>query len=154
MKKTQLIMVWLLPLVLIGGLFSPIFGYLVLAMMLFFLPLAVFKARFWCWNLCPRGAFLDLVLAKVSRNHPLPKILSRSWFRWLFFFLFLGFFISRILAAGGSWRAIGLVFVVMCFITTIAAVILGIAFKHRCWCMICPMGFLQEKLGRLSRKKD
>ncbi len=152
-KKSQLVMIWLLPLVLIGGFFSPVFGYLVLGMMLFFLPLALFKGRWWCWNLCPRGAFLDLVMSHFSRNKPLPGFLTRAWFRWLVFVMFICFFIYLILRAGGNWLAIGAVFVSMCLITTVVAIILGIAFKHRGWCMVCPMGFLQEKLGRLNKKK-
>ncbi|MCM8783705.1 MAG: 4Fe-4S binding protein [Candidatus Omnitrophica bacterium] len=68
MKKivSQSIMIWILPLILIGGLLIPILGYLVLAMMAFFFTLSYFKGRFWCRFLCPRGAFLDLVLSRVS----------------------------------------------------------------------------------------
>lgn len=35
-KKSQFIMIWLLPLIVIGGLFNPQLGYLVLGMMFFF----------------------------------------------------------------------------------------------------------------------
>jgi polyferredoxin len=66
MKKTQLITIWLLPLILIGGLYNSALGYLVVAMMAIFLTLSFFKGGYWCWNLCPRGAFLDIILSKVS----------------------------------------------------------------------------------------
>jgi polyferredoxin len=46
---------------------------------------------------------------------------------------------------------VGAVFVVMCLITTVISIILGVSTKHRGWCAICPMGFLQEKIGRIRK---
>lgn len=152
MKKTQLIMIWFLPLIVIGGLFYPILGYLVVAMMGFFLILALFAGRYWCWNLCPRGAFLDMVISKISAKKPLPGILIKEWFRWLVFILFMSFVIYRIISAGGNLLMVGTVFVSICLITTIISIILGMLIKPRGWCMVCPMGFLQEKIGKIKNK--
>ena len=150
MKKTQLITIWLLPLIIIGGLFNPILGYLVLAMMIFLLILSFFKGRYWCWNLCPRGAFLDIVLSKFSAKRSFPKIFTKQWFRWLVFVLFVSFLVFRIVNTGGNFIAIGSVFVVMCLVTTIISIILGIPARHRSWCTICPMGTLQEKIAKMN----
>jgi ferredoxin-type protein NapH len=150
MKKTQLIMVWLLPLVVIGGLFNAWLGYLVVAMMAFFLVLSFFKARYWCWNLCPRGAFLDIVISKISLNKPMPKLFVRGWFRLMIFVFFMLFVILRIINTGGNLLMIGAVFVGMCLLTTVISIILGILTKHRGWCVLCPMGFLQEKIGKIN----
>jgi len=153
MKKTQIIMIWLLPLIVIGGLFYPFLGYLVVAMMAALLTMSLFKGRYWCWNLCPRGAFLDIVLSKVSLNKPLPRSFVKLWFRWLILILFMSFLIFRIVHASGNLIAIGSVFVVMCILTTIISIILGVLTKHRGWCVICPMGTLQEKIGKISSNK-
>ena len=150
MKKTQLITIWFLPFILIGGLFNPLVGYLVLAMMVFFLILSFFAGRYWCTNLCPRGAFLDIVLSKISFNRALPKIFVRPGFRFLVFILFMSFVIYRIISTGGNLFLVGAVFVSMCIITTIIAVILGITTRHRGWCAVCPMGFLQERIHKLN----
>lgn len=143
-------MVWLLPIIIIGGLFYPLLGYLVVGMMAFFLVLSFFKARYWCWNLCPRGAFLDIVMSKVSANKPVPRVFARNWFRWAVLVLLMGFLAARIIRSGGNLIIIGSVFVGMCLITTIIAVILAVFTKHRGWCAICPMGFLQEKIGKIK----
>ena len=148
MKKTQLAMIWFLPLIVIGGLFYPWLGYLVIGMMVFFLILAFFRGRYWCWNLCPRGAFLDIVVSKFSFNRPLPKIFVKQWFRWSVLVLLMAFLAWRIINTGGSLVMIGSVFVGMCLLTTIIALILGVFIKHRGCCAICPMGFLQEKIGK------
>jgi polyferredoxin len=151
-KKSQLIMIWLLPLIVIGGLYVPSLGYLVVGMMAFFLTLSFFKGRYWCWNLCPRGAFLDIALSKVSRNKPFPKPLTRQWVRWLVFAVLMVFVIIRLMRTGGNLIAIGSVFVGMCLLTTIISIVIGILTKHRAWCMVCPMGTLQDKIVKLSKK--
>lgn len=147
MKKTQMLMVWLLPLIVIGGLFFPVLGYCVVAMMAIFLTIAVFRGRYWCWNLCPRGAFLDIVMSKASLHKPVPGVFARMWFRWLVFSVFMAILIFRILGTGGNLIAIGAVFVSICILTTVVSIVLGAATKHRSWCVICPMGTLQEKIN-------
>jgi ferredoxin-type protein NapH len=151
MRKLQIFTVWLLPLIVIGGLSFPVLGYLVLGMMVVLLIMSFFKARFWCWNLCPRGAFLDIVLSKISRNKPLPGIFTKQWFRVLVLVLMMSFLVYRVIKTGGDLVLIGSVFVVMCIVTTIIAIVLGVITKHRAWCMICPMGYLQEKVAKLKR---
>jgi len=150
MKKTQLIMIWLLPLIVIGGLFYPILGYLVVALIAALLTLSFFKGRYWCWNWCPRGAFLDLVMSKASPERPVPKLFTQQWFRLLVLVLLMVFLTWRIIQTGGNPLAIGMVFVIMCGSTTIISIILGLITKHRGWCMICPMGTLQEKIRELA----
>ncbi|MCX5709964.1 MAG: 4Fe-4S binding protein [Candidatus Omnitrophica bacterium] len=152
-KKSQWFMVWLLPVIVVGGLFYPLIGYLVVAMIAFFLALSVFAGRYWCWNLCPRGAFLDIVMPRLSLNKALPKVFVKAWFRWLVLVSLMGFLVLRIIKSGGNLIIIGAVFVGMCVLTTIISIIIGVFTKHRGWCVICPMGFLQEKIGRLSKHK-
>jgi polyferredoxin len=154
MKKTQAIAVWFLPIILIGGILNPVLGYFVLAMMAFFLPLSFLKGRYWCWNLCPRGAFLDIVLSKVSLNRFMPRILVKQWFRWLVFVLFMAFMVFRLVHTGGNLLAIGSVFVGMCILTTTISIILGIFTKHRGWCAVCPMGTLQEKIYKIRKPNN
>jgi polyferredoxin len=64
----------------------------------------------------------------------------------------MGSFTFQIIRTGGNIKAIGLVFVIMCAVSTVIATILGIIMKHRTWCMICPMGLLQEKISKIATK--
>jgi len=152
MKKAKLITVWLLPIIVIGGLFYPLIGYLVVAMMVFLLILSYFKLRYWCWNLCPRGAFLDILMSKFSLNRPLPKLFRRQWFRWLLVAVFAVFLVFRIVRTGGNLIAIGSVFVSVCLLTTIVSIFLAVGTKQRGWCAICPMGTMQEEIGKIGQK--
>ena len=153
-KRMQLVMIWFLPIIVIGGLFFPGLGYFMVAMMAFFLVLSFFKARYWCWNLCPRGAFLDIVMSKLSRNKPIPAVFAKNWFRLGVFVLLMELLTLRIIRSGGHLLFIGAVFVGICLVTTIISIILAVFTKHRGWCVICPMGFLQEKIGLLRRQKN
>jgi len=130
----------------------PILGYLVVGMMAFLITMSFFKGRYWCWHLCPRGAFLDLGMSKLSPGKSLPRLFTKQGFRWMIVVLFMTFLAYRIVQSGGDLIAMGSIFVSMCLITTIIAIILALLMRHRAWCAICPMGTLQEKIGK-SRKK-
>ncbi len=152
-RPLQWVMVWLLPLIVIGGFFYPLLGYLVAAMMATLLVLAVFHKRYWCTHLCPRGSFLDLVLARLARGRSIPRLFSNRTFRWAVFLGFMAFLAWRVSRSGGSLLAVGFVFVTMCLITTVIAVILGMPTKHRAWCVLCPMGTLQEAVWALRHRR-
>lgn len=145
-------MIWLLPAIVVGGLFYPVLGYLVLAMMVILLVLSAFKGRYWCAHLCPRGAFLDIVMSRASFKRPLPGLFIVPWFRWLVFGLLMVFLTVRLAKTGGDPVLIGAVFVGMCLLTTIIAVLIAVFTKHRGWCAICPMGTLQDKIARTAAK--
>ena len=143
-------MVWLLPVIVIGGLFYPILGLIVTGMIIFFSILSFFKQRYWCWYLCPRGAFLQMALPFVSAKRPLPRFMGQEWFRWVVFVTLISYLVFNLIRAGLNPVAIGAAFVGMCILTTIIGVILGVVYKPRSWCVICPMGLMQEKIGQLS----
>ncbi|WAL59961.1 4Fe-4S binding protein [Thermocoleostomius sinensis] len=151
-KRSQWIMLGFFPLIAIGGLFYPLLGYLMPLMMAFLITNSYFHARYWCGNLCPRGAFLDIVMPHFTFNRPWPRLFNRRWFRWGVFGLFMSVFISRMIATGGNLLAIGGVFVNMCVVTSLIAIPLGIATRPRAWCSFCPMGTLQESLGKLGQR--
>lgn len=146
-------MVWFLPLIIIGGLFFPLLGYLVFLMMAFFLILAYFKGRFWCSHLCPRGSFLDLVLSRLSLKKKIPPSLNNPKIKWSVFVVFMVLFILQFFWAKKDIFSLGFVFVRMCLITTLIAIFLGIPVHSRAWCAICPMGTLQSKIGSLNKRK-
>ena len=151
MKKSQKWMIGFLPLIVIGGWFFPVLGYLVLAFMAVLFVMSFFSRRLWCWNFCPRGAFLDSVMPGFSRKKPLPAWALRPAFRGFVFLIFMAIFIFRIVSVGGRPVAVGFVCVTACAVTTIIAMILAVATKPRGWCMICPMGSLQDAVAHLRR---
>lgn len=152
-KRSQWLMIGLFPLIAIGGLWWPWLGYLMLVMMIVLLGLSYFKSRYWCGHFCPRGAFLDIVQSQFTRNRPWPRLFNRKWFRWTVFGVFMSVFTVRMMLTGGNPIAIGGVFVSMCILTSVLAIAFGSFTRPRAWCAICPMGTLQEQLGKTGRSR-
>ena len=125
----------------------PLLGFIVPATMLLGIFVGAFRGRYVCGNLCPRGAFLDKIIAPISFKRRIPKALSDIYFRWTLFILLMGLMTYRILLDPTNIRHWGSVFVLMCFVTTVIAVAFGVALRARTWCAFCPMGTMQMALG-------
>lgn len=147
-------MVWLLPVIIIGGLVFPLLGYLAFLMMFFLLILSYFRGRFWCANLCPRGSFLDLILSRFSLKNKIPPFFTRPKVKWAIFSVFMFFFVLQFTISPKDLFSFGFIFVRMCLITTLIAIFLGVPFNKRTWCAVCPMGTLQAKLGSLGKHRS
>lgn len=113
---------------------------------------SIFRGRYWCGNLCPRGNFYDNVVSKFSKNRPVPKFLKSAYFRMfvvLFMFTMFGFGIKQNL---GNLIGIGMVFYRIIVITTLIGVGLSFFYNNRTWCHFCPMGSIAAFISYL--KKD
>ncbi len=138
----------LVVIVSIGGLFYPYLGYFLLLVFVTLLAIAPFMGRWFCGNLCPRGAFNDTWLPKLSAKKKIPRSFRSMYIRIPVFILLMGFMVFRLLQAQGAAERIGMVFVSMCLVTTSIAVIFGTIWSPRAWCSFCPMGTVQAFLGR------
>jgi ferredoxin-type protein NapH len=142
-KPSQLLMSLLLPLVVVGGYFCPRIGFVVLGLITIFMILASQRGRFYCGWLCPMGAFHERFLSLVSLQRPILPVFKSSWFRWLLFGLMMGLMSFRLFTAWGDPKAVGGVFRTMWILSTGIAIGLGLYFKPRVWCTVCPMGSMQ-----------
>ncbi|MCD4703269.1 MAG: 4Fe-4S binding protein [Methanosarcinaceae archaeon] len=143
--------IWLIVFIVsIGGLWFPILGYVMAVVMLTLMTTAVFRGRWFCGNLCPRGSLYDFTVSKMSQNRNVPSILSSYRVRIPVFVVTMGFMIYRLTTALGTQNTfdnIGTVLASMCVTMTIISVSMGTYLKPRAWCAICPMGTLQRVLG-------
>lgn len=142
-KESQWLMALFLPLVIVGGYFCPRLGFTVLALITFFLILASRRGRFYCGWFCPLGAFHERILTQVSLHHDILPVFKSSWFRWLLFTMMMALMGFRLYLAWGDAKAIGAVFRGMWILSMGLAIALGLFFKPRIWCSVCPMGSLQ-----------
>lgn len=149
-KTLQLLTLPLLPLVIVGGHFYPMLGFLAVAMMLVMLVSSIFRGRYYCGWLCAMGAFHERALALLSRNRPLLPVMKAGWFRWLVLALMMTILSLRLLQADGNPARIGATFVMMWTLSTALAVGLGLIWQPRSWCQICPMATFQGLAGPCS----
>lgn len=112
---------------------------------------AVFKGRFWCGNLCPRGNFYDNVVSKFSNKRKPPKFLKSYSFRAIILTIMMTMFISGVHENWGDLYGIGMVFYRLIVVTTIIGIILSFIYNHRTWCNFCPMGTLASIVGKFRK---
>ncbi|MDR0291437.1 MAG: 4Fe-4S binding protein [Elusimicrobium sp.] len=106
--------------------------------------------RFVCGHLCPRGAFLDVFVSKISKKksapafvHGLPlKITVLAVFSAVFFFK---------LYMMSDYSQLPVLFWQMCLVTTLIGVALAFFINERAWCMICPVGTIEGLLRRKNK---
>ena len=72
--KIQMVSWIIVPLLSLGGLWYHKLGLIMPVMMVFLLVLSYFRGRFWCGNLCPRGAFLEIFIKPVSFYGKIPDL--------------------------------------------------------------------------------
>lgn len=133
---------WILLIYLVVGYFYPIIGWLAIVCMIGPVLTSVFRGRYWCGNICPRGSFYDKVIARISLNKRIPRFLRTVAFRsFMVLFIFTMFGIQMFFA-WGNWSAMGRVFWLIILVTTIIGVVLGFVYSPRAWCTFCPMGSL------------
>ncbi len=146
---------WILFAYLIIGFFYPIIGFIAFVCMIGPVVTSIWRGRYWCGNICPRGNMYDRLLSRYSPHRPIPKFLKSFGFRlFMVFFIFMMFGIQMYLG-WGDWNAMGKVFWNIILLTTIVGVILSFIYAPRTWCNFCPMGSISRWVapheGRLPR---
>jgi len=137
----------LVVIVSIGGLWYPKLGYFLLIVFATLMVISPFKGRWFCGNLCPRGSFIDFWLSKITLKKKIPIFFRNLSLRIFIFSLMMGFMIFRLMTTEKLVDKIGMVFVIMCLVTTLIAIFFGILLSPRAWCTFCPMGTLQSWFG-------
>ena len=130
----------------------PLLGFIVPLVMLIGIIGGFINGRYVCGNICPRGAFFDRLLSLISRKKPFPSFIRHIAFRlgmMGFIFLFFIISISQNISSLPHW---GFVFWQLCVITTSIAVVLGILYHQRSWCVFCPIGKIAGLIGGNKNK--
>ncbi|MGV1100983.1 4Fe-4S binding protein [Thiovibrio sp. JS02] len=142
-KITQWLLAPLVPIVIVGGQFFPYLGFLPIVLLAVMVVLVMFRGRFYCGWICAMGAFHERILALVSRKKKMLPLFQAAWFRRLLFVLMMGLLFFRLLLSGGDPEKVGASFVMMWTISTLFAMGLGLYWKPRSWCSLCPMATFQ-----------
>ncbi len=124
------------------------FGWFGIACMSIPFLLAVFgQRRIHCSHICPRGSFFGKFLGKITHNMPLPAVLKSFPVKVGLLTLMMGRFIYTLMVAPSPDDVAGAIFSFM-FVSFLIGLAMGIVFKPRSWCQICPMGYM----GHLTDK--
>jgi len=152
-RGVQWVMIWGLPLVVVGGLFYAPLGLLAAGMMLALLVLSFFQGRVWCGRVCPRGAFLDIVMQRLTAEKSFPPYLRSLRVRVPLLVVMMSGMAYSLATMEITVETLGGVFVRLCVITTIGAIAMAMVTQRRAWCAVCPMGTSQNLLSRVGPAK-
>lgn len=98
------------------------------------------RGKVHCQKYCPRGSLLGKALEKISMQRKLPKFMMKKSFKHGLLALMLTVFSISMYHAG--WNFTKIAFSMFRFMTMSLAIgiIMGLVFKPRSWCTVCPMG--------------
>lgn len=132
------------------------FGYFLLVCLALAMASATVLGRYWCNWMCPRGSFLEYVLARFSLRRRFPPLFKRGYFLAsvvAVFMFMMGLNLYLLCQTHSVVSALGITLTRLLVTSTIAAVILGIAYEPRAWCVICPGATFAKFAAAFKGKK-
>jgi len=104
-----------------------------------------------CQKYCPRGSLLGKFLNKISMKNNHPKFMTTKQFKNFMLFFMLAVFTVSMIHTGGDYNKIAFSMFRFMTMSLILGIILGVVYKPRTWCVICPMG---HATGLIKKSMD
>lgn len=143
--------------VIAGCLFiSANFGYFLLACLTLAMASATALGRYWCNWMCPRGSFLEYFLARFSLRRRFPSLFKRGWFLAFVvavFMFMMGLNLYLLYQTHSVVSALGITLARLLVMSTIVAMILGMVYEPRAWCVFCPGATFAKLAAAFKGKK-
>jgi polyferredoxin len=99
-----------------------------------------------CARICPRGAFLGVVAKHIHLNLERPVVFNKKYFKFAVWCVMMGSFIIMLVLVPKNVYSIGYAVLVFMEVATALGLVVGILFRPRTWCTVCPMGFTTENI--------
>ncbi|HAR62584.1 MAG: hypothetical protein DKM50_07495 [Candidatus Margulisiibacteriota bacterium] len=103
-------------------------------------------SRAFCGWACPRAAFLEKIISRVSLNKPVPKWMNYYWVS----LLLLTVIVARVTYVGLNKGLLAAGFL-LCVMPTIGALLVG-WYSPKSWCTICPTGTILKTVDMVVGK--
>lgn len=119
------------------------FGYFLLVCLALAMGIAPFLGRYWCNWLCPRGSFLEYFLTRLSRWKTFPPLFKRGYFLAAVvavFMFMMGLNLFLLYGEHDLVSAMGMTLTRLLVVSTVVALLLGVLYEPRAWCVFCPGG--------------
>lgn len=124
------------------------------------------RGKIHCSHYCPRGSLLGNFLKNISLENNLPKFLRGRLAKNVVLGLMITMFtisLTHALSGGFDIRRIGFAVFRLMTVSLSLGVVMGIIFKPRSWCQVCPMGHAtglikeskdSRKINKITKKDD
>ncbi|MBI9013295.1 MAG: 4Fe-4S binding protein [Clostridiales bacterium] len=112
------------------------------------------RGKIHCSKFCPRGSLLGIFLKNISLNQKAPKFMFTRKFKNGLLILMLSVFSFAMYHAGGDPNKIAFAMFRFMSSSLIIGIIMGIVFKPRSWCGVCPMGHGTVLIDQQMKKRN
>ena len=132
----------------IGGFFYPVLG--ILGLMLVALVMNFRSRRSFCAGVCPNGNFLATAIKPLTRNRRIPRAMVYPQLRRMLCGAMLFCLVGLLSRNHSDPQSIGRVFWWIYMVALSLGIVLGLAYKPRAWCAVCPLGTLQDTIAEAA----
>lgn len=112
------------------------------------------KGKIHCSHYCPRGSLLGKFLRNISLQNNLPKRLKGKTVKNILLALMMTMFSISLIHAGPNLEKIAFAVFRLMMSSLALGVIMGIIFRPRTWCQVCPMGYATGLIKKVQDKKE
>lgn len=110
------------------------------------------RGKIHCSHYCPRGSLLGNFFKNVSLQNNLPKWIKIKTAKKVLLTWMMVMFTISLINAGPNINRIALAIFRLMTSSLALGVIMGIIFKPRTWCQVCPMGYGTELITKKIKK--
>ncbi len=111
------------------------------------------RGKIHCSHYCPRGSFLGKFLNKVSFNNTVPKWMRSNRAKHILLGLMLTLLTISIIHSKGDFSMIAFSLFRFMGASFVVGILMGIVFRPRSWCQVCPMGHATGMIRKLNSSK-
>lgn len=111
------------------------------------------KGKIHCQSHCPRGSFLSKIVSKFSLRNSIPKFMLTKKFRNGILIGMVIMLTISMIHSGGDPKKIAFGIFRLMGISFIVGIVMGIFYKPKSWCAICPMGHATTLITNLKKNK-
>ena len=107
-----------------------------------------------CSKHCPRGSFLGKFIQYISFQKPLPAFLKTKKAKNILLALMLTVFSFSMYHTGFVFEKMAFALFRFMGMSFIIGILMGVFFKPRSWCVVCPMGHGAGLVGNAVKKRQ
>ncbi|EYE87779.1 4Fe-4S ferredoxin [Fervidicella metallireducens AeB] len=111
------------------------------------------RGKIHCSKYCPRGSLLGKFLKYISLNRPLPNALRSKTAKNILLTLMATMLTFAMIHSGGNINKIAFSLFRFMTLSLIVGIIIGIIYKPRSWCQVCPMGHACDLIDKQIKGK-
>lgn len=112
------------------------------------------RGKVHCSHYCPRGSFLGKFLQKTSFNNNMPKWMKNKFAKNILLSIMITLLTISLIHANGDFNKIAFSLFRFMGVSFIVGIMMGVIFKPRSWCTVCPMGHATGLISKNMKKPN